>query len=267
MLTNRRLFRQILAFIFGLIIGGWFTFAHAETITATYGYATVPNYWYTNDVNWVCISMDQKLSEEFIGKYQDKVCWQYISAYQKLSEDFIEKHADKINWKHISAYQKLSEEFIDKYQDKVNWGCISGYQKLSKSFRKKHNVKIPYNDWLYTSTEDKINYIKAKTNYEIIDNSYIIAYKAIRSDNYSIFNFQYRYLPGNSYKSHCDCNLDELNSFGLAAWNKEGAIGCGEQHLDFKLIKVLIFVKDIGAITKSGKIRCRKFTVLNEEKQ
>jgi hypothetical protein len=48
------------------------------------------------EVNWSNISACQKLSEQFIEKYQDKVDWDNISKYQKLSEQFIEKHQNKI---------------------------------------------------------------------------------------------------------------------------------------------------------------------------
>jgi hypothetical protein len=95
-------------------------------------------------------------------------------------------------------------------------------------------------------TKDKISYIKGRTNYEIIDDSYIVAYKAIQQNNYSFFNYKYKYLVGNSYESSCDCNLVVDSSFGLAAWNKDMAINYGSIFDDFKLIKVKIFIDDIG---------------------
>ena len=94
------------------------------------------------DINWVYISKYQKLSEEFIEKYNDKVDWSRISSNQKLSEEFIEKYYDKVDWWNISKYQTLSEEFIEKYIDKSNWFWISNYQKLSKEFIEKHKNKI-----------------------------------------------------------------------------------------------------------------------------
>jgi hypothetical protein len=93
-------------------------------------------------INWKCISINQKLSEEFIEKYIDKVDWDYISIRQKLSESFIEKHKDKINWVYISQYQTLSESFIEKYGDKINWFRISRHQTLSEEFIEKHMDKI-----------------------------------------------------------------------------------------------------------------------------
>ena len=93
-------------------------------------------------VDWVNISIFQKLSEEFIEKHYDKVDWYNISKYQKLSEELIEKHIDKIDWDCISKYQTLSEDFIEKYIDKVYWYFISKCQKLSELFIEKHYNKI-----------------------------------------------------------------------------------------------------------------------------
>jgi hypothetical protein len=44
------------------------------------------------NIDWYYISNSQKLSEEFMTKFQDKVNWYYISQYQKLSEEFIKTH-------------------------------------------------------------------------------------------------------------------------------------------------------------------------------
>ena len=46
--------------------------------------------------------------------------------YQKLSEEFIKKFQYKVNWDYISWKKRnLSEEFIEKFQDKINWDYIS----------------------------------------------------------------------------------------------------------------------------------------------
>jgi len=86
-----------------------------------------------------------------------------------------------------------------------------------------------------------------------------LAYKGIRSDRYSNFNFQYRYLKGETYECHCDCT-DEENSFGLSAWTEEKA----RKHCGELVIKVKINVADIGRIVHDGgKLRCLKFTVID----
>jgi hypothetical protein len=213
-------------------------------------------------VSWFYISQYQKISETFIEKYKDKVDWTNIFRYQKLSEVFIEKYKDKVNWTNISYYQKLSEAFIEKHKDLVNWFYISRYQKLSYNFRRKHQITKPKNSWLYATKKEKLQYIKENTNYEIVDDKYIIAYKSTRSDGYSVYNFSYHYEVGKTYESHCDCNLLNGNSFGLSAWTKEKAL---EYFCHGKLFKVKIDIEDIGAIVhENNKIRCFKLEILEE---
>jgi len=218
---------------------------------------------FQNKVNWTWISKYQKLSEDFIQEFQDKVNWYWISIYQKLSEDFIREFQDKVNWCWISIYQNLSKEFIREFQDKVNWDWISKYQKLSKDFIKEFNLEKPKDNWLYVSKEEKLEYIKNHTDYEVVDNEYIIAYKSCRSNRYSKYNFQYRYEVGKTYESHCDYNLEAENSFGLSAWTREGAL----KYCKEKLFKVRVNVEDIGAIVhNNNKIRCFRLTILEEVK-
>ncbi len=216
---------------------------------------------YSDKVNWKYISIYQKLSEEFIEKFSDKVNWDFISKYQKLSESFIEKYSDKVNWYSICKYQKLSETFIEKHSNKVVWYYISKYQKLSPEFMGKHNLSKPENNWLYATAEEKKQAIKDCGKYEI-DGDYVIAYKSTKRDGISYYNLQYVYEVGKVYESHCDCNIDEENSFGLSAWTKEGAL---EYYSDGELYKVRIHIDDIGALVKDGnKLRCFKLEVIEK---
>ena len=82
----------------------------------------------------------EKFFDENIKNFE--VDWVYISIYQKLSESFIEKHIDKVKWNYISMFQTLSESFIEKYFDKVRWSYISKYQTLSESFVEKYSNKF-----------------------------------------------------------------------------------------------------------------------------
>jgi len=217
-----------------------------------------------DEVYWECLSINQKLSEKFIEKHSDKVDWCNILIYQKLSEKFIEKFSDKVNWNLISIYQKLSEKFIEKYSDKVYWINISTCQKLSEEFRKKHKLQIPETCWIYKTKEEKLQYIKEKeVPYELSeDESFIIAYKSVKNDGYSVYNFQYHYEIGNTYESHCDCNVNNENSFGLSSWTKEKAL---EYYNKGKLFKVKIMIEDIGCfVHKDNKIRCRKLEMIEE---
>jgi len=95
--------------------------------------------------------------------------------------------------------------------------------------------------------------------YEFIDDNHIIAYKGIKSDRYSKYNFQYKYEIGKSYTSTCDCTSDE-NSFGLSAWTEEEA----KKYCKELVIKVKINIKDIGRIVhEGGKLRCFRFEVIS----
>ena len=222
-------------------------------------------------VNWYEISICQKLSKDFIRECQHYVNWNYVSFYQKLSEDFIKEFKDFVNWENISYSQKLSENFVREFKDKLNWSRISKYQKLSINFRKEFNIKIDKHNWIYKPVNFKLKKLKEinkyKNIYEIINNKFIIAYKGIRSDNYSCFNFQYKYEVNKTYESHCDCNIDNQDSFGLSSWTLEKA----REYCNEKIIKVKININDLGCIVHSGnklrnKLRCRKFTVLEEVK-
>ena len=209
-------------------------------------------------VNWFWISTSQKLSEEFIREFQHKIDWYNISSFQKLSEDFIKEFQDKIDWCNISKYQKLSENLIIEFKDKVNWSNISKYQKLSPEFIKEFKIKIDKDNWLYKTTEFKKNKIVKFGKYECYED-YFIAYKSIRNDRYSHYNFQYQYLPNEIYEAHCDCTND-ANSFGLSVWGKKQSHIYNNSGL---VIKVKIKYEDIGRfITKGKKIRCFKIEVL-----
>ena len=218
---------------------------------------------FKDKVEWTRISIHQKLSESFIREFKDKVNWYYISAHQKLSESFIREFKNYVNWYGISIHQKLSESFIRKFKDKVDWDYIYKYQKLSPEFIKEFELIIPEKTWLYKTKEFKLNYIKENNlPYELVNDEYIIAYKSTKYDGYSVYNFQYKYEVGGTYESHCDCNTDEQNSFGLSAWTKEGAL---DYYSKGELYKVRINIEDIGCFVHDNyKIRCHKFTVIEK---
>jgi hypothetical protein len=202
----------------------------------------------------------QPLSEEFIERNKDLVNWYRISKYQKLSEEFIERNKDLVNWSCISIYQKLSEGFIERNKDLVDWYIISMFQKLSEGFRLKHNLSFPKNNWLDTDKETKRKAIEDCKLYEL-DNDWVIAYKGIRSNGYSKYNFQYKYELGNTYQCHADHNLHNENSFGLSAWTEEKA----REYCDEKIVKVKIHLDHVAALVHNGnKIRCSEFIIIEE---
>ena len=214
---------------------------------------------FQNKVDWNYISISQKLSEDFIKEFQDKLCWFYVSEYQKLSENFIREFQNEVYWDYISKYQKLSENFIREFQNEVSWCYICEHQKLSPEFIKEFDLVIDEDSWLYKDAEFKKKQVIETGLYECYDD-YFIAYKSIRNDRYSFFNFQYQYLKGGVYECHCDTTKDE-NSFGLSAWTEEEAKNFYSRGL---IVKVKIKYKDVGRVVhKGGKIRCFKFEVLD----
>lgn len=212
-----------------------------------------------NCVDWYTVSKYQKLSESFIRKYQDCVDWECISKYQKLSESFIREFKDKVNWFCVSQYQPLSEDFICEFKYEVIWHEIARCQVVSEKFLKEFGYELNNNsDKLESYWERKI---RSTGLYECHED-FFYAYKGIRSDRYSAYNFQYRYLPGETYECFSDYS-DFDNTFGLSAWTKEKA----EVYCDELVVKVKIYYKDVTAVVCSTfdntkKIRCRRLTVL-----
>ena len=213
-------------------------------------------------VDWDIISAYQHLSEDFIREFKDKVNWTYISECQRLSEEFIREFKDKVNWTYISGCQRLSEGFIREFKNWVNWYSISRYQRLSKEFIAEFKDKLStcslLNSWHYISTEEKKKAVMDTGLYECHDD-YFIAYKGIRSDRYSNFNFQYQYLKGHTYETWCDCSANE-DSFGFSAWTEDEA----RDYCNELIVRVKVRYEDVGRVVhKGGKIRCFKLEVLD----
>jgi hypothetical protein len=113
-------------------------------------------------------------------------------------------------------------------------------------------------NWIYKDAEFLKAQVEKTGLYECHDD-YFIAYKGIRSDRYSKYNFQYQYLPGETYESFCDCSPSE-HSFGLSVWTE----GKAKEYSDEFVVKVKVKYEDVGRVVHDGgKIRCRKITILN----
>ena len=217
---------------------------------------------FADEVDWVGISLCQRLSEDFIREFKDEVGWYCVSKYQRLSEDFIREFKDWVYWDAISYYQRLSEDFIREFKDKVDWDKISTHQHLSEDFieefKDRLNMYYLADSWLYKSTEEKKKAVMDTGLYEC-HKDYFIAYKGVRRNRYSMFNFQYQYLKGKTYETWCDCSADE-NSFGFSAWTKTGA----RSYCDELVVRVKIRYEDVGRVVHDGgKIRCFKMEVLD----
>ena len=139
----------------------------------------------------------------------------------------------------ISQNQKLSESFINEFKDWLYTDLIE-------------------DNWNYKDTEFLKQQVVNTGLYECYDD-YFIAYKGIRSDRYSDFNFQYQYLPGETYEAWCDCCLNE-DSFGLSVWSEEKA----REYCNELVVKVKVNYEDVGRVVHDGgKIRCKKITILD----
>ena len=216
----------------------------------------------TNYNDWEWLSKHEGLTEDFIREFKDEVDWCWISAYQNLSEDFIRDFADKVDVFYISRYQYLSEDFIREFKDKVNWYSISKYQHLSEEFIDEFkyllNVNLIADSWQYKSTEEKKKAVMDTGLYECHDD-YFIAYKGIRSDRYSRYNFQYQYLKGHTYETWCDCSTNE-SGFGFSSWTEEKA----REYCNKLIVRVKIRYEDVGRVVHNGgKIRCFKIEILD----
>ena len=217
---------------------------------------------YKHEVGWFCVSKFQRLSEDFIREFKGLVSWGCISKYQRLSEDFIREFKNRVNWDFISEYQRLSEDFIRKFKNKVNWYYIFKYQGLSKEFIEEFKGRGSWSciadSWHYKSAEEKKKAVIDTGLYECHED-YFIAYKGIRKDRYSRFNFQYQYLKGETCETWCDCSDDE-DSFGFSAWTKDMA----RKYYDELVVRVKVRYEDVGRVVhKGGKIRCFKLEVLD----
>ncbi len=217
---------------------------------------------FKDEVTWGWVLISQRLSEDFIREFADRVTWVYLSMHQQLSEDFIREFKDKVHWGWISMHQQLSEDFIREFKDKVDWYCISAFQHLSKEFIEEFKDRLDMDfitdSWHYKSTEEKKKAVIDTGLYECHED-YFIAYKGIRSDRYSSFNFQYQYLKGETYETWCDCTADEC-SFGFSAWTEEGA----RNYCDELIVRVKVRYEDVGRVVHDGgKIRCSKMEILD----
>lgn len=106
--------------------------------------------------------------------------------------------------------------------------------------------------WAYRTPEELEQAVRSTELHEC-HGGYFTAYKGIRSDRYSRYNFQYRYMPGETYGAFADCSGGE-DSFGLSVWIREGAEEyCGELVIPYK-----VYYRDVAqVISWNGKICCR----------
>lgn len=72
-------------------------------------------------LNWIFISKDIVLSEEFMECYKVNLYWKRISKYQVLSEKFIKRNVKSVYWPYIIEFQKhISNKFILENKGKID---------------------------------------------------------------------------------------------------------------------------------------------------
>lgn len=237
-------------------------------------------------MNWSQISVYQKLSEKFIEKYANLLDLLSVCKFQKLSDNFILKYfKDLMPYLfEIAKYQNISEKVfneIEKYAKKnkgyLLLSYLYSYNKTGKRKLFKLRLKSAFNSifgsfnylsilndiensWLYVTTQEKKKVIVDTGRYECHDD-YFIAYKAVKPNRYSMYNFQYKYEKGGIYESKCDYTPSDC-SFGLSAGTLDYSTDYGgSENL---IIKCKIRYEDVGRVIHDGrKIRCCKLEVLN----
>ncbi|HUS49309.1 MAG TPA: hypothetical protein VMZ91_04045 [Candidatus Paceibacterota bacterium] len=70
---------------------------------------------------WLKITLDDKLSEDFIREYPDRVQWFCLGNHYRFSDKFIEDFKSEINWKILSWNNEFPDSFLDKYKDRIFW--------------------------------------------------------------------------------------------------------------------------------------------------
>jgi hypothetical protein len=92
-----------------------------------------------DQLNWHGLLVNCKFSEEFLEKHvkdiDDAGKWELVPYYQKLSGEFMDKYDSKMNWNYVSQKQKLSEDFIRSHAKKLNKTWILKFQDLSEAMK------------------------------------------------------------------------------------------------------------------------------------
>lgn len=150
-------------------------------------------------------------------------------------------------WQTSELYGKEPEFMLDI-------ACMLSGINYEKLYEKNNFENYKMNNIRYNEDYDNNTFLQNKA-------SGFIAYKAVQNDYTSTMSSRYKFLPGQEYSSECDCDLHNINSFGLSAWDKKGALTyCSE-----KLLKVKINFEDLKFVDfYSGKVRATKITIIEE---
>lgn len=221
------------------------------------------------------IDTKQKVSIGFYKAHKDEIYLSRIVKHQKLSENDIKEILDDIineDWLYcLFEYQILSESFLRSIKEYwINEACLKtymvNYNKLSTEFRKEFDLDkyLFKGNWLYKSTEFKKEKLIETNLYECFEDHFI-AYKAIRKDRYSIYDFQYQYLKNGIYEAKANYDINDDVSFGLSVGTKEHCKKYGKDYGKAHIIvKCKVYYDDIAAVIGGeGKVRCTKIQILD----
>jgi hypothetical protein len=211
----------------------------------------------------------QTLSEEYIESklsiIKDNSLIMELLQSQRMSENFIKKHEECFGESYIGLLittQRLSIEYITDLNKRYNL-IIWPDDKLGIKFNIETNLS---NCWQYKSADEKLEIIK-KTNLYEIKGDYVIAYKSIRKNGYSNYNFQYKYEVDSYYTTKADYNILNTASFGFSAWTLKHVLTKYYNWHENKIIKIKIHKSEIAALVHNdNKIRSTALYVINEIK-
>lgn len=219
-----------------------------------------------NNIDWIKMSMYEKINEEFILDFYGYVQWPYIYKYTTLSENFIDESCrDYFRWEYIVKFQQLSEQYMTKYKSKLNFELVWRHQKYSEHFIKENINLVNWdtvsyitkitdpelvqyirkdNNWLYLSDTLKLSLIKK--SYEIVtinEKKYVDCFKVVRSDYSSIYSPHVKFNKLYSYyETVCDFNYNNNNSYGFSGWTygKYCNFARNKKIVNFKILKIRI---------------------------
>lgn len=99
------------------------------------------------------ISRSEKLSEDFMRKYEKHLYWEELCKYQDMSEKFIEEFINKIYARPLLDRGLINENFIRRYADTINWKTVSNSRAdLSIGFLREFKDKIDWQRYFYNHT-------------------------------------------------------------------------------------------------------------------
>ena len=126
---------------------------------------------YKNELNMFVVLSNNSLSEEFIEKEIIEIgLWYEISKYQKLSEEFIKKYEDKINFNLLSMNEHVKVKSLGKFSGWINMNFLRGQNtKVNLKERQEENEKNFRIYKIFDCNEELLNKNGLYVNKEVKD--------------------------------------------------------------------------------------------------